>query len=94
MKTGYNALGTLRVEKGADLSRSFISVQASSYDNVAAHGVRLLVADPRPGGHILDVVLNPEDASTLANLMKTLAGTAMAKRQTDAICRELEREMA
>jgi hypothetical protein len=74
------------------LSRNIIDVQASAYDNVTAHGVRLRVSDPTPGGQILDVVLNPEDASTLGNLMKALADSAISKRQADAIRRERERE--
>jgi hypothetical protein len=76
------------------LSRNLIDVQASAYDNVTAHGVRLRVSDPSPGGHILDVVLNPEDASTLGNLMRVLADSAIAKRQSDAIHREEDRATA
>ena len=94
MKTRYHAQGRLRVHERSDLSRNLISVQASAYDNVTAHGVRLRVSDPTPGGQILDVVLNPEDASSLGNLMKALADLAMAKRQSDAISREWERVMA
>jgi hypothetical protein len=92
MKMRYHARGTLRVAERADLSQSFISVQASAYDNVTAHGVRLQVSDLTPGGQILDVVLNPEDASVLGNLMKALAESARGKRQSDAISRERERE--
>lgn len=89
MKTQYKGHGTLRVKDGADLSRSFLNVQASSYDHASAHGVRLMVSDPSPGGQILDVVLTPEDASTLGSLMRSLATSAVAKRQTDNLCREL-----
>jgi hypothetical protein len=80
------------MDERTDLSQSLISVQASAYDNVTAHGVRLQVSDPAPGGHILDVVLNPEDASKLGNLMQALADSAIVKRQSDAIRREEERE--
>ena len=93
-QTRYHAQGSLRVHERSDLSRNLINVEASAYDNVTAHGVRLRVSDPTPGGHILDVVLNPEDASALGNLVRALALSAISKRQEDAISRESERASA
>ena len=92
MKMRSHVQGSLRFHERSELSRNLISVQASAYDNVTAHGVRLRVSDSTPGGQILDVVLNPEDASTLGNLMRALADSAIAKRQSDAILRESEHE--
>lgn len=91
MKMRSHAQGSLRFHERSELSRDLISLQASAYDNVTAHGVRLRVSDSSPGGQVLDIVLNPEDASTLGNLMRVLADSAMAKRQSDAILREFER---